>query len=628
MTTESLDDILADVLARRARGDSVDERALIEAHADIAEALLERLDALRLVERARVIASLPDGPDGAADAARSGLIVPGYTLLREIARGGQSIVHLAKRDADETLVALKLLTPERSSLPSERTRLDRELEVLQSIDHPGVVRVLDHGRLTDQSSFIVTRFIEGEPLRPERLARGVSLEERLLLFRQTCDAVAAAHAQGIVHRDLKPSNIRIDLSGRPHVLDFGLATRLDPDAMRQSLTVTGEFVGTFLWASPEQKQGRSDLTAASDVYSLGILLHQLVSGGSFPPQVYRSLEHVVSGTAAEGSSRLPGVHDRRLREVIRRCLDQDPARRYPDARALGEAVARIPRPRQTHWWLLTIAIAGLAAGSIGWWVWGRDRLPHGVVWTQTPGGRPVLHLANLPPLAWIPPGEFEMGSPEAENGYPDERPQRRISIDRGFFMGIYEISQAQYEAVMGINPARFAEGSARPVERVSYHDAVEFCRRLTEQTGRVVRLPTEAEWEYAARAGSTTPHHFGSDERLALRYANFADLSNTNPAIAGRMNYDDGFPQTSDVGLFVSNDFHLYDMHGNVWEWCQSPYQIDPTDPSTARDDLASARGGSWWDMPRAGRSANRNPLKLDEKVSTLGFRVVVEEEN
>jgi formylglycine-generating enzyme required for sulfatase activity/tRNA A-37 threonylcarbamoyl transferase component Bud32 len=616
-------------LRRRATGEDVAEGAVVAAYPQFSTELKDQFAVLRQVEAARVLAALPTVRSGNDKSPAAFPHLPGYVILGELSRGGQSQVYLAKYLDHESLVAVKFIADHRLGDPSERCRLRQEFELLRSLDHPGVLKVIEHGTTSQGHDFITTRFVEGSPLRPDRLAESQSVDERLLLFRQICRAVAVAHAKGVVHRDIKPSNIRIDRAGRPHLLDFGLATVLDAESLRQSLTATGEFVGTFLWASPEQKRGGQPITPASDVYSLGVILHQLLAGGQFPPQTYESFESVVTDCSPRGTRRYPAIRNRAIRRVLAKCLAIDPTARYPDAASLEQAVSTIPTRRTGRRLLIALLASGLsltAVGSVGWRVWGPKATRNDMSWTQASAGRPILHLPNLPPLAFIPPGEFEMGSGEAENGYPDERPRRRVTIDRGFFMGIYEISQAQYQAVMGSNPARFTGAAARPVERVSYHDAVEFCRRVSEQTGRVVRLPTEAEWEYAARAGSAARFSFGDDERLSLRYANFADLSNASPALPGRMDYDDGFPQTAEVGRFVSNDFFLYDMHGNVWEWCQGPYLIDPIDPTTARTDLASARGGSWWDMPGAGRSANRNPLKLDEKVSTLGFRVVAEE--
>jgi formylglycine-generating enzyme required for sulfatase activity len=158
----------------------------------------------------------------------------------------------------------------------------------------------------------------------------------------------------------------------------------------------------------------------------------------------------------------------------------------------------------------------------------------------------------------IPGGKFWMGSPDGQ-GYDFERPRHEVTI-APFFMGKYPVTQAQYQAVMGKNPSGF-KGEKRPVERVTWHDAIAFCEELSRKGDRQFGLPSEAQWEYACRAGTETPFYFG--ETISVEQANYD----------GNYTYGSGKKgtyreQTTDVGIFPSNKFGLYDMHGNVWEWC------------------------------------------------------------
>jgi formylglycine-generating enzyme required for sulfatase activity len=222
----------------------------------------------------------------------------------------------------------------------------------------------------------------------------------------------------------------------------------------------------------------------------------------------------------------------------------------------------------------------------------------------------------------IPGGTFMMGSPanEAERG-SDESPQHQVTVP-SFCMGKYELTQAQYQAIMGNNPASF-KGNNRPVENVSWDDAVAFCEKLSQRTGKKYRLPSEAEWEYACRAGTTTPFYFG--ESITPELVNYD--GNHSYASAPKGQYRQ---QTTDVGTFPPNAFGLYDMHGNVWEWCQDDYQenyinatIDGSALTIPSAPYKLLRGGSWYLSARNCRSASRNRYLRDFRSTYYGFRVV-----
>jgi formylglycine-generating enzyme required for sulfatase activity len=233
----------------------------------------------------------------------------------------------------------------------------------------------------------------------------------------------------------------------------------------------------------------------------------------------------------------------------------------------------------------------------------------------------------------IPGGTFLMGSPESEpERAEDEGPQHIVTI-QPFFMGKFPVTQAQWQAVARLpkvnidlapEPSRF-KGVNRPVERVSWYEAVEFCARLSKATGREYRLPSEAEWEYACRAGTTTPFHFGEtiSPELANYDANYTYASGSKGIYRG---------QTTEVGSFSANAFGLYDMHGNVREWCadhrHENYHGAPTDGSAwlSEDENHSRlmRGGSWNNNPQNCRSAYRNYNRPGARNNSyVGFRVV-----
>ena len=229
-------------------------------------------------------------------------------------------------------------------------------------------------------------------------------------------------------------------------------------------------------------------------------------------------------------------------------------------------------------------------------------------------------------MAAIPGGTFMMGSPKNEAGRrsDSESPQHQVTVP-SFFMGKYPVTQAQYQAIMGTNPSYF-KGSNRPVEQVSWNNAVAFCEKLSQKTGKTYRLPSEAEWEYACRAGTTTPFHFG--ETITTDLANYNGNSTYGNGVKGVYR-----EETTEVGSFgVANNFGLYDMHGNVWEWCQdywhSNYEGAPTNGSEwlyseENINIRLLRGGSWRSSPANCRSAYRHYANLDGDYNGIGFRVV-----
>ncbi len=219
------------------------------------------------------------------------------------------------------------------------------------------------------------------------------------------------------------------------------------------------------------------------------------------------------------------------------------------------------------------------------------------------------------PFAWIPPGKFLMGSPEDEEGREDEEPHHRVTLTKGFWLAIHAVTQAQWRAVMGSNPSWHTGDDTFPVEEVSWEDCQEFCVKV----GKGFRLPTEAEWEYSGRAGTTTPFFFG-------------DTISTDQA-----NYDGRFPygkgkegigreETTPVGSFLSNAWGLFDMHGNVWEWCQDWYgeyaREDAVDPQGSDSGVGRVlRGGSFVNLAGYVRSAYRNINEPANRNLSFGFR-------
>jgi formylglycine-generating enzyme required for sulfatase activity len=235
----------------------------------------------------------------------------------------------------------------------------------------------------------------------------------------------------------------------------------------------------------------------------------------------------------------------------------------------------------------------------------------------------------------IPAGSFLMGTEEAEvirlcqeyktDWFKCEMPQHRVNL-KEFYLGKYPVTQEQYQAIMGNNPSNFKDNPKNPVEKVSWNDAQKFCQKLNEKTGKKYRLPSEAEWEYACRAGTTTSFYFG--ETISTDQANYDGNYTFGKGKKGVYR-----EKTTPVGSFPANKFGLYDMHGNVWEWCQDVwhenYENAPKDGSNWNDNhsqspLRLLRGGSWDDNPGNCRSAIRYGFNAGYCLDNIGFRLAV----
>jgi serine/threonine protein kinase/tetratricopeptide (TPR) repeat protein len=278
--------------------------------------------------------------------------IDGYEILHEIARGGQGIVYLAVQRSTRRQVALKLLMERGFATSAARRRFEREIELLASIDHEGIVKVFDSGVSREGLLYLVMAMVEGVPLdrfiRSQSPTHGTSAGETtatadvhgtLRLLADVADAMHAAHRRGVIHRDLKPSNILVDRDGHARIVDFGLARALDRSPTEPTVSVSGQFLGSLPWASPEHAAGRPDaVDVRSDIYSLGVILFQALTG-EFPYAVDGSLaatlKAITEESPARASSRRRGI-SRDLDAVIATCLAKHPDHRFASAAELAD----------------------------------------------------------------------------------------------------------------------------------------------------------------------------------------------------------------------------------------------------------------------------------------------------
>ena len=324
-----------------------------------------------------LIAELRDEVQGAPPP-----VIDGYSDLRELRRGGQGVVYIATQLSTSRRVAVKVLLDHAlADLP--RSRFQREIDLVASFQHPGIVRLFDSGLTAEQRPYLVMELIDGLPLHEYIATARPSTRQIVQLFLQITETVSYAHQRGVIHRDLKPGNIRISADGKPHILDFGLAKIIAAplDAPRRSLSISGQFLGSLPWASPEQADGRTNhVDVRSDIYSIGVMLYEALTGDQpydTSGPITQTLNNILEAQPPRPSARNRHLN-RDLDTIILKALAKDADRRYQSAEALAGALANyladepIQARRDSTWYvmaktarkhraLVAVGVIGLAA---------------------------------------------------------------------------------------------------------------------------------------------------------------------------------------------------------------------------------------------------------------------------
>ncbi len=596
-----------------------------------------------------------------------------YRIVAELGYGGQGQVFRALDERLNIDVAMKKLElggisdPDHEFLKAFR----REAQILTRLRHPALPVVSDF--FEEPSPFIVMDYIQGDNLEKTLKARGAGFPVEVVerWARRLFDVVEYLHANGVIHRDIRPANLVLRQADELMLIDFGLSKAFNSEIALRT-TSRSVFGYTKGYAPFEQMDEHGEGTdERCDVYAVGATLYHLLTGsrpvdavtrgvlmakpGGGDPlrslaQVHphvpaRFAEAIVKAMAFDREERFQAIAD--MRRAIFAPVPVTPVASPPVPPSSGAPTPSVPAGNPNR---IVISLpsadvpvhpspdstptvsASLPAS--------RTRITIPIPPPAAPPASPPLNQfqPDIPPtivaprgpafapstpgltldlgggvtllLVEVPAGSFRMGSA----GIADESPLRTVTFGNPFYLSAFPITQRQWRALMGTNPS-FFKGDDLPVEQVSWENCRAFTERVNQMRRSVrLRLPSEAEWEYACRAGSLSRFSHGDE---------------ANPSLA---NFGNHYGRTTPPGFFPPNAFGLYDMHGNVAEWCADWHHITYVDaPSDGSAKLAPVgtqrilRGGSWAQDADAARSAHRGRLAPVMISRLVGFRVAAD---
>jgi serine/threonine-protein kinase len=601
-----------------------------------------------------------------------------YEVGRKIAEGGMGAVHLATDTRLGIPVVVKVPHVRYLGEEGFAARFAREVDELIRLRHGNVVRILARGTHEDVP-FYVLEYLEGGSLARRLAGSPggrQSATEVLAWLAPIARALEHLHARGVIHRDLKPANILFDGHGDAYLSDFGIVKLLEGET--GSLTGTGAAIGSPSYMAPEQALGRT-VTPATDEYALAATVYEALGGrppfdtgtpmeilvrkGSQDPEPLDAcapdlgpelVACVMRGLAREPGARHGGcgAFATAFREAVHREGTRE-AGAAAEAPARGTAPAPARRRRPSGRWIPGLALAAVLAAAVAFALHaGAGREGGGERAARSPVSRDAAPPPAAPaspararvsaaqereakrlgvPVAFanplgmrfvlIPGGTFPMGSPADEKDRDDDETLHPVTLTRAYYLQTTEVTNAQYRRFdpqhrSGAYEGHDLDGADQPVVGVSWEDARGYVAWLDGQdAGHAYRLPSEAEWERAARAGTTTRFFWGADEARLPQYANGAGT-------------EDGHAVTAPAGSYPPNAWGLHDVLGNAWEWVRDRYGTYPSGPVTdprgpPTGDVHVLRGGSWrFDLDYL-RVAFRYRPAPDDPADSFGFRVL-----
>ncbi len=562
---------------------------------------------------------------------QSGTLLQGgkYRIERVLGQGGFGITYLVrnemlngymavkefflKDDNDREVNGTRVTVPhetKRALFEEQRAKFKKEAQRMFSLKNEHIVQIYD---LFEENStvYYAMDYVQGDSLKKRMDLSGTLFSEQEVwkILPQILDALDVMHRHQIYHLDLKPDNILLSSDGVVKVIDFGASKQFGT-----STTLTTVFPYTPGYAPKEQKDQRVDQVGPwTDFYALGATLYKMLTGENpsnidvvengedafhFGSNVSRKMQELIIWLMQPQIKKRPQSVD-----DIRDSINVKPNKRRDSegdvtvvevTHGSGTSSAKSTKPQvspvmpsepETNWKTISIIVlVALIIGIGGYALWNNSNRQNTKIPSEDLEQIDPIIQNLMDNMVHVEGGTFTMGatSEQGDDADADEKPAHRVTLS-SFSIGKYEVTQEEWQAVMGNNPSNF-KGAKRPVEQVSWDDCQEFIRKLNAMTGKQFRLPTEAEWEYAARGGS---------QSRGYKYAGSNNLDNV------AWYYSNASSQTHDVGGKQPNELGLYDMSGNVWEWCQDWYgdyssstQANPRGASSGSNRVY--RGGVW----------------------------------
>jgi formylglycine-generating enzyme required for sulfatase activity len=524
-----------------------------------------------------------------------------YQITRTIGQGGFGITYEAYDETLDTKVCIKELFVSgqntrgaNNSVLSQDVkdfsfedfvgRFIAEARQLARFSQPNIVSVRDIFP-ANGTAYMVMEYIEGQTLKQYVAGKGsLTTEQALPVFNQLLDAVETVHNAGMLHRDIKPDNIMIGAKNRLVLIDFGSAR-----SFIEGKTSTHSTILTPGYAPIEQYGSKKQRGAYTDIYSLGATLYFMLTGSKpmdatdryseempaphkLNPKISEQLgSAVMLAMEMKTEDRFQSVID--FRNGINLFEHREGSKNKPTSK--NEEKTKIKNQN------------------------------HPSTYTNEYGMEFIL----------VEAGTFMMGANHDDTeAKDDEKPAHQVTLTESYYIGKYPITQAQWEKIMESNPSHFVGFNNCPVENVNWYDVQEFVRKINSKTGKMYRLPTEAEWEYVARGGKKSK---------GFKYSGGYDLNKVG------WFYYNSFTKTQPVGSKQANELGIFDMSGNVWEWCEDWYgnytpQSNTNPKGTISGNSRVLRGGSWNFSPQFCRVTDRRNCAPDLKLFNHGFRLVL----